>query len=176
MNKSLTAQEVYNYAGKTVPMYIFSDLQHYENIDELFGDSNSILILYLSKPLSGHYATLNRIFNYETNEYDYHFFDSYGIVIDNERFAIPEKFRKDTEQDVPYLLQMLADKKYAKIYYNEKKIQEDGSAVCGRYAAMFIRYNKIPIDRFVNIILSEAKKIKMTPDEYIYYMSELTTL
>jgi hypothetical protein len=174
MDKSLTAKQVFEFAGKTQPIYLFENLKNFTSIDQVFDGYNSVLVLYLNQPTSGHWVCLNRIKNGYT--YDYHFMDSYGIVIDNERFAIPEKFRIESEQDTPYILQLLSEKENSEIHYNDYQMQKADSKVCGRYCAMFIRFNHLTVEQFVDMIKNESKQLDMSCDEYIYYMSELSIL
>lgn len=193
MNVSLSTDDIFIVAGICCNVYTFNQLSDFNDIDKLFEvnkftpdniaierknylnlpfSNKCILILYMTKPNYGHWCCMVRR-KENANKMRYDFLDSYGEVIDIQKEAIPEKFRKESKQNIPYLIQMLADKKNIDVHYNSRQMQKYGDvATCGRYCGLYMRYNKIPIETFVNTIIEFAKKINSDPDNAVVMLSE----
>lgn len=177
MKMPLSNFDIFNIAGKVCNMFVYEQLEDIESIPCLFennhvfdcviGDSlpytpNSCLLLYRTNENMGHWCVLNR----SKGRYD--FLDSYGDVPDDQLEHIDEDFRFQSNQIRRHLTNLL-DNARNTIHYNSKQLQEYSTDVstCGRYAAMFIKYNGLPVEKFCKMIANDAKKLNMNTDEYV---------
>lgn len=179
MDRYLSVEDVHKIADKPFNVVKFGDIKKYDNIYDLFVPStlgmryapvDDVLILYELKKNSGHWCVLKRIPKGKY-KYSYHFLDSYGDVIDNQRKYINPEFRKVSGQNSPNILEQLFDNRETDIHYNDKKLQQDGYSTCGRYAGLFIRFNE-PVEKFVSNLKKFAKLEKMNIDDTVIALTE----
>lgn len=162
--KALSPNDIFNIAKKTCNVLKYPDLEKFDNIDQIFEEGSSLyqylkpeypfsentcILLYMSKPNFGHWCTINK---YDDH---YDFLDPYGTVIDDQLDYINKDFRKKSNQEEAHLCKLLknTDKD---VHYNDKRLQKmDGkTSTCGRYAALFLKYNDIPVEKFVKMLKS----------------------
>jgi hypothetical protein len=125
-----------------------SDIHKYHSIDELFGDLDSVVILYETKPHYGHWVCLIR---HPNNLIE--FFDSYGMFVDDELNYINPKFRKQSHQDYRYLSKLILESGYRLIYNKVKlqKVKNDVSS-CGRHVCLRIIMKDIPLKKYIKLL------------------------
>lgn len=145
----------------------YSMLQSAVDINDLFGDSNAIILMYLGEPQSGHWTGLIRWKRNVT------FFDSYGIPPDLEMDWIPKQFRKVAGMERAFLSALLS-KHIADggtCDYNAIQLQskQPGVATCGRWVASFISHPKVPIDEFGKIYKKIARELNVSTDELVTF-------
>lgn len=174
-------------------VFTYPELNDFDHIDELYTQYNSnqeknafkfipgisklpftdrsCIILYMSKPGFGHWTVINRIPDGD-NKYSYQFLDSYGEIPDDQLEYIPEKFREDTNQ-VYYTLTKLINDSGEDLFYNDIALQvlDNRIATCGYYCSIFVKYNQIPVEDFVDIIIEKSAEYKIFPDELIGLMA-----
>lgn len=167
-NRALSPTDIFRIAQKTCNVLKYPDLKKFKNINDLFKksstlyhdlmpeypfDKNTCIILYMSKPNFGHWCTINK---YDDH---YDFLDPYGTIIDDQLDFINPKFRKESDQDKAYLCKLLSKTKKP-VHYNDYQLQElDGeTATCGRYAALFLKYNEVPVEEFVEEFRSASRR------------------
>ena len=97
-----------------------------------------------------------------------YFFDSFGDFPDSQISKIPMRYREMTGQVGKEIGKFLYDcyKSGYDVRYNEVKLQDDKSSVCGRYCGIFLRHESEP-EVLATIVTQLAKKHNMTPDEII---------
>ena len=83
------------------------------------------------------------------NEEGLNFFDPVGIKIDDELKVIDSQRRQQTYQDHPYLSKLFYDSG-KRIIYNEYKLQHMGTATCGQFCAIRLKYSYLFNDEFRN--------------------------
>lgn len=162
----------------------FEDIRNYSSIHRLMTDDNNypenrvLLIIYRSQPNYGHWVGLYY------NDYGINYLNSYGSYIDKSIDAIPEQFKKISQQNYPYLLKLLSEAPMD-VYYNNIKLQkmldkdEDGSVVpqtCGRYVGWFFYITLLDpserIETTAKNLKKLAKKNKITVDDLIVKITE----
>lgn len=136
---------------------LYSELKKYKKLPKL-----PIVILYEIIPGLGHWVTVLR-----TPEGIEHF-DSYGYKPDDELDDfIPEKIKKQTNQDYKYLLNLL-NNTGEQINYNNYKLQgEPPIATCGRWSILRNLFSYLTTDKFNNMIQKTSKELNLTPDEIV---------
>ncbi len=129
--------------GKT-KIVTYPDLHMFGNIDELILPYGNFILLYENKPNSGHWCLIHYI-GHNTIE----FFDPYGGKIDSQLNWIPDKFKKISNQDYPYLSQLLSDSNY-RITSNPYQFQvfKQGIRTCGRWCILRAKYCSLSIQEF----------------------------
>lgn len=180
-----SVQDLFNIAGKKCNVYEYKDLKHFDDIDEIFEDrlydddydsddsydfdDNSAIILYKSEPMFGHWTMIRR------NDDGYNYLDSYGEKIDNPLDYVPKNVNKELGQEKKYLAKLLlkAMNGGSDIYYNNAKLQkvDPDVATCGRYCAMYLKFSNMNVDDFAKMIKKLSKKLGLSNDELITYMS-----
>lgn len=189
-DKYLNPNEIYEICETPFNVIKFKDFKKFKTIDEAFQPSvlgieylpvDNVLILYETKNNVGHWCVLKRLLaKGYTEYYNYHFMDSYGEIIDNQRNHIPKNFRKLSQQDTPLILEKLylaqndIGSKYPalNIHYNDKQLQGPTSSTCGRYAGLFMKYDTT-VENFVKQLKILAKKKKISVDELVIQLTSL---
>ena len=180
IQKPLSVIDIFEIAQKTCNIFPYSDLVKLDTVDDLFYpevydfkldlpfDSNSCIILYLTKDSYGHWCILNRRLD-KNNNYKYAFLDSYGELIDDQLEHIDIKYRKKSDQDERYLTDLLYNavkNNNDEVNYNNIQLQvlDNKIATCGRYVALFLKYNKLSVEKFVSILENSSNKYNIPMD------------
>jgi len=178
-----SAEDLFKIANKRCNVYVYEDLKNFDDIDELFEkrddrddykfDDNAAIILYKSEPMFGHWTMVVR------DDGDYNYLDSYGGKIDNPLAHVPKKINKELGQDKKYLANLLlkAMNGGSNIYYNDAKLQklDPNVSTCGRYCALYLKYSYMNVDDFAAMIKKLSKRLKMSNDEVITYLSMVSS-
>lgn len=179
IQKPLGINDMFNIAKKSCNVFPYSQLKFITKIEELFEqnsltldseypfDDNSCIIIYLTKESFGHWCILNRLF--KNNKYIYSFLDSYGEILDDQLNHINEQFKKRSGQSSRYLTNILnraVKNSNDQVRYNDVQMQVLGNKIstCGRYVALFLKYNKLTVEEFVKILEKLSKKFDIPLD------------
>ena len=120
----------------TVPILKYSNLSKYNTIEELLPENKTYcILLYEQSPNIGHWVAVLRY----NDQYEY--FDSYGGKIDDPLNWVDLGIRKELDQFIPYLTNLLEGKK---VVVNKVKYQAENPhiATCGRWCIFRILTNK----------------------------------
>lgn len=178
MDYPLNNEEVAKIAGKPITMIPYTDIHYYDDIDDLFA-TDHVLLNYLTTSDFGHWVGLRKDKNKIT------FFDSYGKMPDDQLEYIPMKFRIESNQDYPYLVELLkkwvdSNKKHSVHYCNEQ-LQRYSSRIqtCGRWVGLFFKYD-MPIEKFEKTLLTfrdrYAKANKLSTSDKNLLLDRLSVL
>lgn len=154
MDYSLSNFEIEKYLRNTkiVP---YSDIRKYYSAKDLVAPYNECVILYKCGESYGHWCCLLK------NKSGYEFFDSYGIMLDNE-LEYPTEFETEQEsemfkhkhgQDYRYLTKLLSEVNQP-VSYNHHKFQkfkrDDGvkPSTCGRHVILRLLNKKLSLPEF----------------------------
>ena len=132
-------------------MLKYSELCSYKNIEQVFGNLRGVLLLFESKLNNGHWTCLKKL-----NNGIICFYDSYGFIPDDQLEYTNKQFRIDNNMNYPYLTRLLYNTKYP-IDYNHYRVQKmkNGINTCGRYVAIFLKYDNIDCDTFSEWLLNQ---------------------
>jgi len=175
MDVQLSDKQTLKIMGKRSKMVLYPDLKSYRTLEELFGNKNKILLLYINRMhdnnISGHWTILLKKDNY------CEYFDSYGNFIDFSLTLYKKKWRQASEQDKKYLSDLLyewsSDPKN-EIHYNEKQYQAYGNNIntCGRFVALRAYFfPQVSLEKFQSIF-DRMKKKKYDIDKAIVLMTD----
>lgn len=152
MNKLLSDKEVLKIVGGRSKLVTYPELSQYSNIDELFGDTDKIILLYINKVIGnsteGHWCLLTRC--KRGKKIFYEFSDPYGYPPDDALRHYSKVWRIESGQDKNYLTKLLYDASllpHVEIHYNELASQKDNSSVntCGRHIGFRGKFHKVPL-------------------------------
>ncbi len=180
LNKPTTPYDMFKIAGKRCNVFTYPEISKFKKYTQLFAKGNSpiplndqlnkypfddrfCIILYLTGERVGHWTCISY------NKKGINFLDSYGDVIDDQLKFVDSDI---IGQNKKYLLNILAKSKIP-LYYNDLRLQKYNTniATCGRYCALYLKFNHMKIDDFMKMLAKESKKYKMTPDELVCALS-----
>jgi hypothetical protein len=147
MNKPLSSDDIYSFFDDNVNIYTYDQLADFNSIEEVLAPFGRAVLLYFwqTHPRMGHWTCL-----FKTPRGTIEFFDSLSTkkgVPDGVLSQIPHRFRDAHGEDYPYLTKLLYESP-SQIEYNDKKLQNDSSSVCGRYCVLRLICDDLSIEQF----------------------------
>lgn len=153
MNKPLSNFQIESILGAGSLPITYSQLNNYNNIEELLPSNNSFKIILLrDSPNSGHWVCITK------NNDKYNYFNSFGDSFNQDLYLIPSTIRKILGSYNNKLNELLKNKD---VEYNKIKFQRNSSAVCGRYVVLFIIINCFmgySLKQFNDFLINTKKK------------------
>lgn len=162
---ALTGQEVQNLSGFNPRVLTYPELLNYDSVEQLLGENEAVIILYLTSKNYGHWCTL---FKYPKSK-RIEFFDSYGLVIDDELAFVDNNFREENNMLYPHLTYLLTNYN-GPIEYNEYQLQDpddEKAQTCGRHVGLRLRLRSYPLEKYISIF----RRKKYSPDDLITYLT-----
>jgi hypothetical protein len=155
MAQPMSGQEIKNILNNDINIITYKELINYNNIDELFKNTNNVALLYELKPQYGHWVGLINQPEYKRIEY----FDSYGYKPDYHKKSIDKKFIIESGQ-YKNILSLLLYKSNKKIYYNEVPFQLKKNIIstCGRHVCMRILCRHLTLEQYQKEVLKKNRK------------------
>jgi len=121
-------------------IYTYDQLLNFKTIEDLFRDTNKVIILYLVKnPHFGHWCCLFK------QPRGYNFFDPYGEMVDDELNYLTKQKRKELHEERKYLHYLLQDKT---CYYNYICFQGKKSQTCGCHTSYRLQHSHLTIEEY----------------------------
>jgi hypothetical protein len=147
---------------------VYSELENYNNIDEVFGDKDSLIILYQNRENFGHWCGLFKNTNWLKPK-ELYFFDPYAFRIDTELDFSDFQIRRHNGEKVPHLSNLISQGGYTVISndYRYQKFKKDVNT-CGRHVGLRIRHKDFSPEEY---------KIWLTKNRYYnpdFWVSILT--
>jgi hypothetical protein len=163
--KPLSGSEIREATDDEMKILTYKSLSRFKNIDDAFGDKNSIALLYETKPRYGHWVGL-----YRHPEGVIEFFDPYGFFIDDQLNFMDKEFKHELGGDYPYLSKLLYNSPY-EIIYNSDKLQKQkkGISSCGRHVVLRHIASHIPLHEYSKLLKSNVSI--NNPDELVTYLT-----
>ena len=141
-------------------LIVYTDLNKIFNINDLFDDTNKVIILYLlQSKTSGHWVCLFK--NNDKTGADFHYFDSYGEEEDYHLDNLTHLQRVEFNQKQDRLKILLH--KY-KVYYNNVRLQSKGTSTCGMFVTHRLHNYKLNEAEYINLFV---KKRVSNPDLFV---------
>lgn len=148
-NIALSDSDIKRRLNGYTNIVLYSDIHKYKHLDELFNGTNNVVILYEKEPQYGHWTCVLKL-----NRENVEFFNSYGGIEagfpDTPLSKISNRFRRESDQDFPYLSQLLIDSPY-NLSYNENKLQKRGADIktCGRHVIYRIKNGNLSLEQYI---------------------------
>lgn len=163
--KSLSGQDILECTNDDIKIMKYSELNKYDNIDDVFGNKNSIALLFETQPAYGHWTLLMRHPGKVIE-----FFDSYGhdSDIDVTKRIKDKLWLHGSGQDTSILSKLILNSDYDYVY-NKTPLQNKDSdiATCGRWIIIRHMIKELGLPKFIKLI----KSIGKSPDETITYLT-----
>lgn len=160
-NKALSDAEVLKLIDGKANMVMYRNLHKFNDIDEILGPHGACILLFEAKPNYGHWCCL---FKLDNNTIE--FFNPYGGYPDDSLDFISDKFKKQSNQDQPYLSQLMLDSPYD-LTYNEFPFQKVGKNIksCGRWCAVRLICKNMSLENFADFFFNNIG------DELVTYLT-----
>ena len=160
MEVALSGKQMLKLLDNKSNLIQYKDVEKYDNIDDLLGKYNKCVLLYHTSQSFGHWCALYRVGK------TVYFFDSYGVMIDDQLKFLPKDLREDLNSNHRYLTELLYKSDYM-VEYNEFEFQKKSPLIntCGRWTINRLRYPEISIDEYPKLFKDASKKMPM--DELI---------
>lgn len=189
LKQTLTEQMAYALSGddiqKLVPfrvkVYRYSDIKDFDNIDQLLQPYGSVIILFETSvtkhnQFMGHWCCLCKTYDEDNNE-SINFFDSYGIIPDDEKKKIDKEFMQLIGTTDNYLSKLLWESKNKcdmTIEYNEKKLQKMAKNIntCGRWCAVRLILKELSLRDFQAFMERLKLQYKRPGDEIVTILTQ----
>jgi len=178
LSKLLSDDDILSVLGtKDTRILPYDEINQYKTLDELFGQYNRLIILYISSvhgnTTSGHWTLLTRINRNGKNIIEFQ--DSYGSMPDEALKHIPKSIKNKTNQNKNYLTKLLYDYSLIpgnEIHYNQLKMQKMGGNIstCGRHLLNRAYFYKVPLEKYQQLF-ERLKEKNIDLDEASVYIS-----
>ncbi len=144
---SLSDRDVLGIVQGKANLVIYHDLHKYSNVDEILEPFGACFILFESKPRYGHWCLL-----FKVNENMVEFFNPYGGFPDDSLDSISKSFKRQSNQDKPYLSRLLLNSRYI-LSYNEYDFQkrENNIKTCGRWCSVRLVCRNLTLNQFAKL-------------------------
>jgi len=143
----LSDNDILRITDNKTKIFLYSDLEKVNNIDEILNPYGCCVILYQLEENVGHWICLIK---HKNNIIE--FFDPYGIKVDQELKFSKFTLRRHNGVIVPHLTALIHKSNY-KIISNNFKLQQFKEHVntCGRWVSMRIRFRDVSLNKFVKL-------------------------
>lgn len=150
MGGSTTATQLNDNLQKTakLPVVYYPDLQDVKDIDELFGEKGSFLLMYLKSPTFGHWVLVSKS---KMEPLTLEYFDPLGNMIDH--YLDEFKFEKGAQYPGSnQLAKLMHASRYKKVMSNGIQLQLDAPEVqtCGKWCMLRYLLLFVPMEQFVD--------------------------
>ena len=160
MDYLLSKTDIERLFNGKIKVILYSDIADYKTIEDLLYPYNRVCILYYWRKYHGHWVC---VFKNKNGRFE--IFYSFGTFPDGTLKDINMNFRKETNQAHKHLTELLY-KGGREVEYNDKKLQSNKSATCGRWCVYRMKRKDLTIeefqDLFKNIINKDKKIISLT--------------
>lgn len=165
---ALSNYEINDILKDKTKILTYKALPQFNNINQILEPYKNFIMLYMSKPNYGHWCCVlkhpDRI----------EFFDPYGgkNTPDEELNMINDEVKGITNQDYPYLSQLLYNSGYP-IEYNDHQFQEHGQGIntCGRHCIVRVLFKDLLLDDYYELMSYLCTKLNMNYDQLVTYIT-----
>ena len=143
----LSDEDILRICDDKCKILLYSDLEHFHNIDSVLAPHGAAVILYQLEQNVGHWVT---IIKHGSKHLE--LFDPYGMRIDEELQFSQYNLRRHNGKKVPHLTHLLQTSPYT-ISYNDVQLQEfkHHKNTCGRWCALRVRFRSESLDDFIDL-------------------------
>lgn len=164
IQRALSGSEVLHLAENQANLITYPQLAKMKSIDQALGKYGACIVLYETKKNFGHWCCIIR-----QSPKLIEFFDSYGLMPDDQLKFIPEHFRQKNNEDFSHLTYLLWKSKCT-VEYNHDRLQKKlrDTNTCGRWCGLRILLRDMPLEEFVD----KFKRYK-NPDKLVTLITSL---
>jgi hypothetical protein len=167
MAYSLSDYDISMFFRGEINIIAFKNLKEFKSIDDVLGKYERCIILIEGNE-SNHWVMIQKIRIKNRKPYIL-FWDSYGLIPENEFNYIPKSFTLMSGQEKGSLIKLLINQPLP-VHYSQYRLQQlkDGVNTCGRWCCIKALYPNITEDRFDKLM----RATDYTPDELITLLYE----
>jgi hypothetical protein len=162
---ALTDKEMRTYLDNKCNLVMYSDIRKYKSVDELLGKYGRCIILYIWKQNANNQSEGHWVSIVKTADNKIRFTDSFGAIVDKPIEKLSKYDRQRFNEDYKYLSDLLINCPY-KLEYNEKRIQNKHSQVCGYYNILACIMANEPLKSFQNLFSKDT----LANDKLVFYL------
>lgn len=159
---------------KNIKIHKYNEIDNFENINELLNPCECCIILYVSQNegnvFCGHWTCLLKTVDDDNNK-SINFFDSYGIIPDDEKKYIDKQYLDLSNQKENTLTKLLYNECMddSVIEYNEKPFQKMSPEinVCGRHCVFRLWFRDLSMNNFQKFMEKLKKEFKLDYDDLV---------
>jgi len=169
MDYSLSDGDIKFLTNGRCKIETYDNIKGTSSIDELFGDTDCIALLYQLKSKNyGHWTALIR----DRDNMIIYYFDPYGGILDDPINHVDPRIAKELHANHNYLARLIEKDGYS-CDYSDYPLQrlEDGINTCGRHVAARIIHNDLTNDEYVNEFY-EGKRAGSGSDEHARWFTD----
>lgn len=163
MNYSLTNRDIEEFLGAN-HIKKYSDLADYDDIDDVFGEDNFVILLIEDHKDSGHWVAILRYDNGTVEQ-----FDPYEGTIDSELKYVPKPTREKLREVKLTLTALLKERKSVSSGYRFQELKKNVDT-CGRHIVcrilMFLG-GGMELPEYIRWFKMMKKKTGMSGDELV---------
>lgn len=144
-------------------LYTYVQLYKFKTIDELFRDTDKVIILYLLQSKNqGHWCCLFKQSAEVRGFPCYNFFDPYGYITDHCIDILSKTKKSELHEQHKYLSWLLRDER---CYYNNIRFQDKTSQTCGCHTTYRLHHqNSTSLEYAENEFLDKGIN---NPDDFV---------
>lgn len=160
LKQALSDEDINNFFHGKVKIFKYCDLKNMTSIDDLIKPYGLALILFEITDINmGHWTMVQKCTPPNKKPFIL-FFDSYGIMIENEMYYIPKSMQHMTDQKRGYLLKLLYNQPL-QVHYNQHRLQalKKGVNDCGKWCCLKGISPDIDEDEFAKLMRSGQPEI-----------------
>jgi hypothetical protein len=164
---SLSDGEIKRFFNNKINVLKYSELDNYTNVNQIMKEYGCIILFENNELNRGHWTLIHYV--YRPNKKPFlNFFDSYGIIPENQLNYIPKSFKLLSEQQRGNLLDLLLNQPY-QVRYSQYKLQKLGPNIntCGRWCCVRAYYRDLDENQF-----NDAFKMPYDKDDLITLVYE----
>jgi len=169
---ALSGSDMLDLTEHRYRVYKYQDLENVNSIDKLLGRNGGFILLFQNTASSGHWVT---VFKIDDNTLE--FYDSYGLMVDEELEFTEFNRRRHQGKVVPHLSHLLNNSRY-NIISNDYDFQGRDdltqTQTCGRFCGYRLRHRNIPLKEFQDLF--KKNKIMTGTKGNNFYIVMLTGL
>lgn len=161
LNYPLSADQML-YLNPDAKLIIYTELNKCFNIEDLFKDTDKLIILYLlQSKTSGHWVCLFKSPDPKSDKMYFNFFDSYGVPEDEQLDRLTHGQRVEFNEKHDRLRLLLRNHL---VIYNNVCLQGPNTDTCGMFVTHRLHYSELTAEQYVRMLLNNNVK---NPDVFV---------
>lgn len=167
---ALSNRDITKLLNNKAKIILYPNLHKYQNIDQVLGPNEACVLLFEFKPEYGHWCCV-----WKQDKQTLSFFNPYGGWPDDSLLYIDGSFRDKTNQEYPYLSELMLKSPY-KLTYNQFAFQKHNKDIrtCGRHCVVRLYCRNLTDEEYHEFITDNMKKYRITADQLVTMLTPIS--